>query len=69
MSAEEKLRAAASALLEAWVDAHAAGYRAAWPTRPQDLAFLAISETAAVALPPAEEPAPFRRRKNQFPAD
>lgn len=64
MGAEEKLRAAAAALLEAWVDAHAAGYRAAWPARPQDLAFLAISETAAVV-----RPEPPSRRKNQFPAD
>lgn len=69
MTAETKLREAASALLVAWVEAHEAGYRAVWPTRFEDLAFLAISETADVAPPPAEEPAPFRRRKNQFPAD
>lgn len=80
MGAEGKLRAAAAALLEAWANAHAAGYRAVWPSRPADLAFLAISETAAVvpvasataaadqvAHAPAEE-APeqtfFRRRKS-----
>lgn len=55
MTAETKLREAASALLVAWVGAHEAGYRAIWPGKPQDLAFLAISETAAV-LPP--EPTP-----------
>lgn len=62
MTAESKLREAASALLEAWVEAHEAGYRAVWPIRFEDLAFLAISETADVVPPPV-------RRKSPLPAD
>ncbi|KAF0120214.1 MAG: hypothetical protein FD152_4233 [Xanthobacteraceae bacterium] len=61
MGAEAKLRAAASALLEAWADAHAAGYRMVWPSQPAGLAFLAISETGAVSQPVAEQ-APRKRK-------
>jgi hypothetical protein len=66
MNAEARLRAAAAALAEAWADAHAAGYRAVWPSQPADLVFLAISETGAV-VPPVEKPAP--KKPKQFPAD
>lgn len=58
MTAETKLRETAAAFLDAWIDAHAAGYRMVWPAQAQGLAFLVISETGAVGQSESK-----RRRK------
>ncbi|PWE57663.1 hypothetical protein DEM27_00165 [Metarhizobium album] len=59
MNAETKIRDAAKALLEAVKEGGAAGLVVQWPTRPEGLASIAISETAkAVAIIPAPSPVP-----------
>ncbi|MDP1867001.1 MAG: hypothetical protein Q8L13_11760 [Bradyrhizobium sp.] len=45
---DKTVRSAATALQKAIADAHKAGYRVAWPSRPEDLGAIAISETGKV---------------------
>lgn len=54
MNAQLNVSDAAQALLAAIQEAEAAGYTVDWPVRPQGLASIAVSETAAVA---SSEPA------------
>jgi hypothetical protein len=49
MSVERKLRETAAALLSAVNEARAEGLSVQWPSRPEGLASLAISETARFA--------------------
>lgn len=49
MSAEQKVREAAAALLLAVSDAKAAGLVIQWPSKPEGLASLAISQTGKIS--------------------